>query len=71
MPVEEYTRRGGQRLTYIIEYDQAEYFIHRNGVMKKAFPDAMASGIPPKEATPALMLKLAIGDIESLNGMDE
>jgi len=71
MPVEEYTRRGGKRLTYVIEYDQGEYFIHHNGVMKKSFPDAMVTGIPPKDATPALMLKLAIGDIESLNGMDE
>jgi hypothetical protein len=39
--------------------------------MKKAVPDAMATGIDPDEATPELMLRLAIGDIESLNGMDE
>jgi hypothetical protein len=71
MPVEEYTRRAGKRLTYVIEYDQGEYFIHRNGIMKKSFPDAMVTGIPPKEATPDLMLRLAIGDIETLNGMDE
>ncbi len=71
MPVQEYTRRTGKRLTYLIEYDQGEYFIHRDGIMKKAFPDAIASGISPKEATPELMMRLAIGDIESLNGMDE
>ena len=71
MPVEEYTRRTGQRLTYVIQYDQGEYFIRRDGVMKKAIPDVMVTGISSKIATPALMLKLAIGDIESLNGMDE
>lgn len=71
MPVEEYTRRTGQRLTYVIQYDQGEYFIRRDGVIKKAVPDVMVTGISPKMATPALMLKLAIGDIESLNGMDE
>jgi hypothetical protein len=31
----------------------------------------MATGIAPEEATPSLMLRLAIGDIESLNGMSE
>lgn len=71
MPVYEYTRRTGQRLTYKIEYDQGEYFIHRNGLMKKSFPDAMASGMAPHEATPDLMLRMAIADIEALNGMDE
>ncbi len=71
MPVHQYTRRTGQRLTYTIEYDQGEYFILRDGQMKKAFPDAIASGIASHEASPALMLRLAIGDIESLNGMDE
>ncbi len=71
MPIEEYRRRTGQRLTYVIEYDQGEYFIRHNGIMKKSFPDAIVTGIPFKDAKPELMLKLAIGDIESLNGMDE
>lgn len=71
MPVYEYTRRGGQRLTYTIEYDQGEYFIHRDGQMKRAFPDALAAGIAPHEATADLMLRMAIGDIEALHGMDE
>ncbi len=71
MPVEHYTRRTGKRYTYEIEYDRGEYFIHRDGVLKRAFPDALASGIANGEDTPALMLKLAIGDIEALHGMDE
>jgi hypothetical protein len=71
MPYEHYTRRTGKRLTYLIAYDKGEYFIERDGQMKKAVPDAMATGIDPDEATPELMLRLAIGDIESLNGMDE
>jgi hypothetical protein len=71
MPSEYYTRRGGKRLTYLIAYDKGEYFIEREGQLKKAVPDAMATGIAPSEATPELMLRMAIGDIESLNGMDE
>jgi hypothetical protein len=71
MPVYEYTRRTGQRLTYTIEYDQGEYFIHRGGLMKKAMPDAMALAMDPHEAKPELMLRMAIADIESLNGMEE
>jgi hypothetical protein len=71
MPSEYYTRRTGQRLTYLIAYDKGEYFIEREGQLKKAVPDAMATGIAPEEATPSLMLRLAIGDIESLNGMSE
>lgn len=71
MPIEEYKRRTGKQLTYTIEYDQGEYFIFREGVMKKSFPDAMVTGISPKDAKPDLMLRLAIGDIETLNGMDE
>ncbi|HCY64901.1 MAG TPA: hypothetical protein DHV59_19195 [Oxalobacteraceae bacterium] len=71
MPTEEYKRRTGKQLTYRIEYDQGEYFIYRDGFMKKSFPDAMVTGISQKEAKPELMLKLAIGDIEALNGMDE
>lgn len=71
MPVYEYTRRNGQRLTYTIEYDQGEYFIQRDGQMKKAVPDAMSGAMDPHEAKPDLMLWMAIGDIESLNGMEE
>lgn len=71
MPVQQYTRRTGHKYTYTIEYDQGEYFIHRDGIMKKSFPDALTSGISTKEATPELMLRLAIGDIEALHGMDE
>jgi hypothetical protein len=71
MPVYEYTRRTGQGLTYTIEYDQGEYFIQRDGRMKKAVPDAMASAMDPHEAKPELMLRMAIADIESLNGMEE
>lgn len=71
MPVSEYTRRTGQHLTYTIEYDQGEYFIHRQGVLKKSFPDALAAGMAPHEATADLMLRMAIADIEALNGMDE
>jgi len=71
VPVYEYTRRAGQRLSYTIEYDQGEYFIHRDGQMKKAFPDALAAGMAPHEATADLMLRMAIGDIEALHGMEE
>jgi hypothetical protein len=71
MPSEEYKRRTGKQWTYTINYDQGEYFIYRDGLMKKAVADAMVTGIPPKDAKPELMLRLAIGDIESLNGMDE
>jgi hypothetical protein len=71
MPSQQYTRSTGKRLTYLIAYDKGEYFIERDGLLKKAVPDAMATGISPSEATPKLMLKLAIGDIESLNGMEE
>lgn len=71
MPLHQYTRRTGHRYTYTIEYDQGEYFIFRDGRIMKSVPDAMATGISPREATPDLMLRLAIGDIEALNGMDE
>ncbi len=71
MPTMDYTRRAGKGLTYEIIYDKGEYFIKRNGEMKKAVSDAMATGVAPKEASPDFMLKLAIGDIESLNGMEE
>lgn len=71
MPSEYFSRRTGQRLTYLIAYDKGEYFIEREGQLKKAVPDALATGIAPDEATPELMLRMAKGDIESLNGMEE
>lgn len=72
MPMQEYRRSKGQRLLYTIEYDQAKYFIERNGEMKKAMPDAVVGGgIMPGEATPDLMLRTAIADIETLHGMEE
>ena len=72
MPVHQYTRSKGKQLTYSIEYSQDEYFIERDGEMKKAVPDAVASsGVMPHEATPNLMLRMAIADIETLNGMEE
>lgn len=71
MPVHQYTRTGGQRLTYTIVYDEGEYFIQRDGLIKKSMPDAVSAGFAPKEATQKMMLRSAIGDIEALNGMDE
>jgi hypothetical protein len=71
MPVMEYTRKAGKGLTYNISYDQGEYFIKRNGEMKKAVADAMATGMAPHEATADFMLRMAIADIEALNGMEE
>ena len=71
MLVHEYTRRKGQGLTYIIVYDQGEYFIQRYGLMKKSVPDAHVATITPYEARPDLMLRMAIADIEALRGMDE
>ncbi|MDP3842272.1 MAG: hypothetical protein Q8Q81_06685 [Oxalobacteraceae bacterium] len=71
MLVHEYTRRKGQGLTYIIVYDQGEYFIQRDGLMKKSMPDAHVATITPHEARPELMLRMAIADIEALRGMDE
>jgi hypothetical protein len=71
MPMQEYRRSKGQRLLYTIEYDQAKYFIERDGLMKRAVPDAIVSGIMPGEASPDLMLRTAIADIETLYGMDE
>ncbi len=67
----EYTRSHGQCLTYTIAYDHGEYFISRNGQIKKSTPDAMAIGIAPSEAKASLMLRMAIADIEALLGMDE
>lgn len=71
MPVTEYRRSQGKRLLYTIEYDQGEYFIQRDGVMKKSVPDAIVASVTPREATPALMLRTAIADIEALLGMQE
>ncbi|HJW55954.1 MAG TPA: hypothetical protein VJ577_11830 [Burkholderiaceae bacterium] len=71
MPSLEYTRTTGQHLTYTITYDRGEYFIQRDGKMKKSVPDAMALGISPHEAKAPLMLRMAIADIEALLGMDE
>jgi|GEM_PF-1193381 len=71
MPVEEYTRSHGKRLTYTISYDDGEYFIERDGELVKSMPDAMALGIAPQEAKAPLMLRMAIADIEALLGMEE
>jgi hypothetical protein len=71
VPVIEWRRTHGQRLTYIITYDHGEYFIQRDGVLKKSMPDAFVAGISPHEAKPSLMLRTAIADIEALLGMDE
>lgn len=71
MPIQEYTRSRGRRLTYIIAYDHGEYFIERDGELKKSMPDALAVGIAPHEAKADLMLRMAIADIEALSGMEE
>lgn len=71
MLVHEYTRRNGQRFTYTIVYDQGEYFIQRDGQMKKSVPDAIVASVSPSEAKPELMLRMAIADIEGLLGMEE
>lgn len=71
MSVHAHTRSKGQGLTYSISYADREYFIERDGKMKKSVPDALAIGIVPHEATAALMLRMAIADIEGLHGMDE
>ena len=71
MAVQTHTRTKGQHLQYTIEYDKGEYFIQRDGIMKKSVADAVIAGIAPAEATPELMLRMAIADIESLIGMEE
>lgn len=71
MPRQEYRRSKGQCLLYTIEYDQGEYFIQRDGEMKKQVPDAVIAGVAPHEAKAELMLRMAIADIEALIGMDE
>jgi hypothetical protein len=71
MPTTEYRRHGGRHLTYRIHYDRSEYFIERDGVLKKSVPDGFLSGVGDAEASPDLMLRMAIADIEALIGMDE
>ncbi len=71
MAAQTYQRTKGQHFEYMIEYDRGEYFIHRDGVMKKSVADAVIAGIAPSEATPEMMLRMAKADIESLIGMDE
>ena len=71
MPMHLYTRSKGQRLTYAIAYDKGEYFIQRDGIMKKSVPDAFVAAVADAEATPNFMLRTAISDIERLIGMEE
>ena len=71
MPMTTYTRTTGRQLTYTIEYDDAEYFIHRDGKLLKSVPDALVAGVLPSEASADLMLRTAIADIERLEGMEE
>jgi hypothetical protein len=71
VPLYEHTRSRGQRLTYTIEYADGEYFIERNGQLKRAVQDPLMIGVAPSEAKAELMLRMAIGDIETLYGMDE
>ena len=71
MPTLEYTRSQGKCLTYTIAYDHGEYFIQHDGIMKKSVPDPVTAGVVRREAKPALMLRMAIADIEALLGMDE
>jgi hypothetical protein len=71
VPVYEHIRSTGKRLTYTIEYDDGEYFIERDGKLKKAVPDSLMIGIAPHEAKADLMLRMAIADIEALVGMEE
>jgi len=71
MPLYKHRRSTGQELLYDIEYDDGEYFITRDGEMKKAVPDAIVAAVAPSEASAKLMLKMAIADIEALIGMEE
>lgn len=71
MAHQQYTRSKGQGLTYDIEYADDEYFIRRDGQLKKTFADAILAGVMPHEAKAELMLRMAIADIENLSGMDE
>lgn len=71
MAIHEHTRSHGKRFTYTIVFDQGEYFIERDGQLKKSVSDPLMIGIVPKEAKPKLMLRMAIADIEALLGMEE
>lgn len=71
MPLYKHRRSTGQELLYDIEYDDGEYFITRDGEMKKAVPDAIVAAVAPSEASAKLMLRMAIADIEALIGMEE
>ena len=71
MPSTTHTRSTGQGLTYTIAYDDGEYFISRDGSVKKSMPDAIVAGVAPSEAKAELMLRMAIADIEALIGMEE
>ncbi|PWF39445.1 hypothetical protein [Massilia glaciei] len=71
MPSTEHVGSHGKRLRYNISYDDDEYFIERDGVMKKSVPDAIVAGVAPSEASAELMLRMAIVDIEALLGMEE
>lgn len=71
MPLYKHRRSTGQELLYDIEYDDGEYFITRDGEIKKAVPDAIVAAVAPSEASAKLMLRMAIADIEALIGMEE
>lgn len=71
MPVHQHRRNGGLGLVYDIHYDRGEYFILRDGVMKKSVPDPLVAAVLPSEANAELMLRMAIADIEALLGMEE
>lgn len=71
MMQQNWQRSKGQGLTYTIRYGMGQYLILRDGELKRSLPDAFIASIDPDEATPELMLSLAIADIESLIGMEE
>ncbi len=71
MSLYQHRRSTGKQLLYDIEYDDGEYFITRDGEMKKAVPDAIVAAVAPSEASAKLMLRMAIADIEALIGMEE
>lgn len=71
MPRTDYTRTRGQQYTYSIEYDDGQYFIHRDGRLMKSVPDAIVAGVLPSEAGAEFMLRTAMSDIELLEGMEE
>lgn len=71
MALQQYTRSKGRRFTYDIEYADDEYFISRDGQLKKSVADGVVAGVTPHEAKADLMLRMAISDIENLDGMEE